>query len=175
LDCYNYFKEEIDDGSIVYLFGTDGGIFYQVAFDINLYANHLDRFPYLLQHGYGLGIYHSEGDAETSHKTSHTIKSILADFFCTQDAAAFLLYHCEHNDGKQAARNRLFEKWHNESKEEEKTYKYSLEVEINISEEETVKHYIGFISKDNNLNKNKAIEEFEQFSVDLINDGVNKQ
>jgi hypothetical protein len=81
LDCYNYFKEEIDDGSIVYLFGTDGGIFYQVAFDINLYSNHLDRFPYLLEHGYGLGIYPSEGDAKPSRKTSDTIKTILADFF----------------------------------------------------------------------------------------------
>ncbi len=174
MDCYNYFKEETDDGSIVYLFGTDGGVFYQVAFDINLYANHLDRFPFLLEHGYGLGIYPSQGDMKPSHKTSYTVKAILSDFF-NQDPVAFLLYHCEHNDGKQAIRNRLFDKWHNEAKEEEKTYKYSLEVEININEDEVVKHYIGFISKDNNVNKDKAIEEFEQFSADLINEGINKQ
>jgi Family of unknown function (DUF6169) len=174
LDCYDYFKEETDDGSIVYLFGTDSDIFYQISFDINLYSNHLDRFPFLLQHGYGLGIYPS-GSAKSSPKVSNTIKAILSEFFSNQDPEAFLLYHCEHNDGKQAARNRLFDKWHNESKDEEKTYKYSLEVEINISPEATVKHYIGFISKSENSNNETAIEEFEQFSVDLLNENINKQ
>jgi hypothetical protein len=174
LGCYDYFKEETEDGSIVYLFSTESDTFYTVSFDINLYANHLDRFPYLLEHGYGLGIYPNQDNSKPSIKTSITIKAILADFFSTHQKDAFLLYHCDYTDGKQEYRNRLFEKWHSECKDDEKTYKYSLEVEINVSEDEFVTHYIGFISKDDNENKDRAIEEFEQFSVDLINEGINK-
>lgn len=173
MDCYDYFKEQTDDGSVVYLFEAGEGVFYTITFDINLYANHLDRFPYLLQNGYGLSIYPQNGK-KSSPKTAVTIKAILADFLEAEDKEAFLLYHCDYKDGKQEARNKLFQSWYaQESKEKNEYYKYSLEVEIDMINE-VVTHYIGFISKIENKGKEKAIEEFEQFSVDLVKEGVAK-
>ncbi len=174
MECYDYFKEQIDDGSVVYLFDTGGASFFTVTFDINLYANHLDRFPYLLKNGYGLSIY-PEGEKISSPKISNTIKAILADFLDTEDKEAFLLYHCDYKDKKQAARNRLFQTWYLETKQKcDIYYKYSLEVEIDTGDDGKVKHYVGFISKDENKGKGEAIEEFEQFSVDLVKEGVAK-
>ena len=93
--------------------------------------------------------------------------------FLEEEPTAFLLYHCDFEDGKQALRNRLFDIWHAKSNHKGSIYKYGLEVEMKVSADRAAMHYIGFLCKAENPNIENAIK-FEQFSVDLVLDGSQK-
>ena len=165
--------EETEDGSLAYVFSSDAAHIYTITFDISLYAGHLERFPFLLKDGFGLGLFPNETAVKKDENIAETVMDIIFDFL-SNNPTSFLLYHCDYNDGKQKIRNRLFDIWHAKSNHVGAIYKYSLEVEIKMPDNQIVTHYIGFLCQKDNSNKANAIDEFEQFSVDLVGEGINK-
>ena len=155
---------------------TNNNIIYNISFDVSLYSNYLDSYPCLLQNGYGLGFFPDNIEAKSKKKfdplVSSTIESITVDFISSFGHDVFILYHCESNDGKQASRAKLFEKWYSNSAYIDKMFKHGLEVEIMTKDDGPIYHYIGFITQQTNKNIGNAIIELESFSVDLVN--VNK-
>lgn len=174
---YDFIKEELEDGTIGYLFLTDNNIIYTVSFNISIYADYLNDYPCLLQNGYGLGFF-PEYVTGKPDKCIHdpgissTIEEITHDFMSSYDDNVFILFHCDSIDGKQAFRHKLFDKWYNTSRYKNEMFKHGLEVEIKTEGGESILHYIGFITKSRNKNIVLAIEELERFSVQLINHSV---
>lgn len=131
-----------------------------------------------MQNGYGFGFFVDEGEKGTVKKFDErigdTIIDIAFDFISSQPDNTFLLYHCESNDGKQVHRHKLFDRWFNKCPHQDKICKQGLEVKINTDYGDIVNHYVGFITQAKNKDIDKATTELEQFSVDIVNENVNK-
>ena len=169
---YSYFKDTSSDGSIAYLFSTEDNIIYTIFFDAIMYTTYLDHFPNLLQNGFGIGISAEPKPLIKDSKVSKTIIEIIFDFFSNENKESIILYHCDYIDGKQHLRNRIFEGWHNMANIENRIFRYSLNVDI---PDANIIHYIGFLCIKNNEFKEDAINEFAEFSVDLVSTGSQKQ
>lgn len=137
---------------------------------MEIYADHLDRFPCLLQNGFGFSFFPDKLEPKIfDEKVSITVMKIALDFLSTQDDNVFLLYHCDASDGKQKARHTLYNKWYKYFEKKDSIVKQGLEVEIKLEDGTAVYHYIGFIAKSNNKEIETAKDELEEFAVDLIN------
>lgn len=169
---YSYYKNEIADNSIVYSFTTDFKRIYTVYFDGAMYADFLEFYPKLLEKGYGFGFYYEAYAEEDKKKFDDriyiTIHEIILDFFESTGTDVILLFHCDHKDKRQSGRNKLFDKWHSSSTNND-IVKIGLEVEI---KSEPVHHYIGFITKTQNPHIPIAIQELTSFSVDIVNENT---
>ena len=168
---YSYFKDTSSDGSIAYLFSTEDNIIYTISFDAIMYTTYLDHFPNLLQNGFGIGISAELKPSKKDFKVSKTIIEIIFDFISNENKDSIILYHCDYIDGEQRLRNRIFEGWHNIANVENRIFRYSLKVDI---PDANIIHYIGFLCINNNKFKEDAINEFAEFSVDLVSSSSQK-
>ena len=165
---YDYFQETDSDGSVGYVFVTKHNIIYTIAFDFTLYQRYLDNSPVLLGNSYGLGIYPEPSPSIQDSDVSITIIDIIRDFFFIAAKTSFILYHCDYKDGKQHLRDRIFRSWHKLANKDGAIFRYNLEVEIRDENNQGVKHYIGFICRDDNETRIEAEQEFTTFSVEFI-------
>lgn len=165
---YGYFQETDSEGSVAYVFITKHNIIYTIAFDFTLYQRYLDNSPVLLGNSYGLGIYPDPAPTVKDSAVSTTITRIIKDFFTNIDRTAFILYHCDYKDGKQHIRHRSFSGWHDAANLDGAYFKYNLELSICDETDEEVKHYIGFMCRSDNQDKDEAEKEFKSFSVEFV-------
>ncbi|SFD76602.1 hypothetical protein SAMN05518672_103133 [Chitinophaga sp. CF118] len=167
---YDFISEELEEGN-VYLFYTNLNKLYTVYFDPSEYADYLDKFPFLLSHGFGFGFYFEQISEKTKKgnddRVLPTIFEIGLDFLNENPTNTILLYHCDSKDKRQTYRHELFEDWY-KALPPEKVYMHSIEVKIAQPDGELISHYLGFITNASNPNIEKAILELEDFAMDLI-------
>lgn len=178
-DFYSYQQEETEDGSYNYTFITNNQIIYAILFNVSEYSDHLNSFPTLLENGFSFSVFRIEtvvGKDERKkfdHKISNTIFRIVSNHFKIAGSESVLLFYCDTADELQRCRHILFNKWYKESNLSEEFIKESLEVEI--LQDPPVKHYIGYLAKNNNPSLNLLQEEFNAFSMHMIGSKINPQ
>ncbi|MBD1394607.1 DUF6169 family protein [Mucilaginibacter glaciei] len=136
------------------------------------YTGYVNNYPLLLQKGYAFGFHKKKFNADSKNKNDElvasTIYKICLDFLQEQGIETVLLYHCDANDGKQACRNKLFNKWSDTIVKANTIVKHSIEVVIGDDTDNKKEMYLGFLT----LNENPLIEEikteFNDFSINLI-------
>lgn len=174
-DYYSYIVEELED-IVTYNFRASNNAVYSVYFSPNQYAGYLDNYPTLLHNGYAIGINRdsnvldSELDAQGKLLLKNTIDVIIADFMRDKNNDIVLLYHCEHNDGKQAYRDRKFDYWYNTSEASKALNKEGVILQENKPDGSVENYYMGYLTPNDNPNIEVVYSEFSDFAVNLTGD-----
>ena len=160
-NIYNFYKTETEDG-IDYFFCTTHGRTYTVSFDMSLYDCQVDKFPTLLEYGYGFLFKFEQSIPKDLNKkyddpfVRTTISAIISDFLST-NKDYFIVYECP--GYKQ---EKLFCDWSDPVKYPA-IFEYGIQLEITgVSMD-----YFGFISAKNNPHLTDVISEIETFFFSL--------
>ncbi len=164
---YSYLREEDEENSIFFQFITKDNNAYTVYFKIDDYTQYIDEFPLLLQKGYSFGIRRQKFSTQRKNFSDplvfSTIYRIVLDFFESNGNETILLYHCDHSDGKEVYRNKLFENWERKISHINALEKHSIEVQVGEKD-----FFLGFITLPNNPLIDDIKAEFEAFSFYII-------
>jgi hypothetical protein len=144
-----------------------------VYFDPDQYNDFVINYPTLLNCSYGFGFHPLSASVTESQKTDeklrNTVLKIILDFLENQKKEAVLLYHCDHSDGKQAARHRKFNQWHNCFPDNHRVIRETIELEKISQDGKSEKYYMGYITMKDNSNSISVKSEFENFAIELAN------
>ena len=141
--------------SDVLRFITDHGLVYEVGFT--------EDYTFMEENLYQFFISELTGNHYAPDpKIKSTIWAVLQEFFLQNENV--VIYICDTTDGKQAIRNRLFQKWYNEFEEKE-DYTFMT----GMAEYEGVSYFASAIAANSNPHLAEVKQAFEQF-VDQIHD-----
>lgn len=141
-------------------FRTDYGIDYIVTFD-------LDANPYFTAYWFNLS--NPNGTKSPSdNKIQETVICIIEEFFrCNPE---ILLYMCSTSDGHQEQRARLFLRWFNSSRQQQRYYIKSTDVKGENDESEmNYKEYVALIVQRTHPQLDKIIQLFDE-EIGMFND-----
>jgi hypothetical protein len=173
-DFYSFTVESLlDDDCILYAFKTSSGTLYNVYFRPNEYDKYVDNFPNLLTNYYGFGFFRLSRVVDTPEKDPKvfiTISKIITDFLSTQPLDVILLYHCDHVDGKQGGRERIFSRWYEASTHKQHIIKHSVHLLLNAPNETATSYYMGYLTATTNPLLKEIQSEFDLFVEYLIID-----
>ena len=130
-------------------FTTDFGVEYRVCFmeDYSIWTENAYQF---------LIINSSHKPSPNDMKLKGTIMTLIEAFFISNPH--ILLYICETGDDKQAARNRLFVRWFNDSSRKDEFYMQDVTISV-----EGVDNFAALIVQRNNSEFDSIVAEFNEF------------
>ena len=134
-------------------FMTDFSVEYRVSFmeDYSIWSE--DAYQFLINNN-------THKPSPNDSKLRDTIMTLIEAFFISNPH--ILLYICDTGDDKQAARNRLFVRWFNDSKHKGKFYLQ----DVTISDD-GIDNYAALIVQRNNPEFESIIAQFNEF-VELM-------
>jgi hypothetical protein len=142
-----------------YLFKTDYGILYAVDFE-------LDNNPYYTAYWFNLtNPEHSKSPGDI--KIPQTIICIIEEFFRLNPEV--LLYMCSTDNGQQAQRARLFLRWFNGYKQQQKYVIKATDVNSTDSKGKPSKDYVALIIQRTHPVLNEIIQRFDE-EIQMFND-----
>ena len=163
-----------DDGLISYVFMSSNGAYYSVYFNVKEYDQFTENYPNLFSNGYGLGIFRVTKPVNKIRKDIilfPTIEAILHDFISRAGKDVVLLFHCESSDGRQAARDKLFTFWFQNSEKKDGFIRDRFEA---VVQETDIKHFMGYITSINNPNIKSVQLEFDACAFNLMQDKISQ-
>ena len=173
-DFSSYSVEDLlDDNSVVYAFVTATGVVYNVYFRPNEYDRYIEHFPNLLDNYFGFGFFKLSKPAKVNirdEKIYITIARITASFISTQHKDTVLLYHCDHEDGRQKGREKVFSNWYKTSHHSTHLTKRTVELVLPDYNGVETCYYMGYLTAKDNTILDKVEAEFESFVEHLIID-----
>lgn len=130
-------------------FTTEYGVEYRVSFmeDYSIWPENAYQF---------LIINKNSKSSPSDKKLKDTIMAIIEAFFISNPY--ILLYICETGDRKQAARNRLFVRWFNDSKRQKEFYFRDVNIKA-----EGVDNFAAIIVQRSNPDIDTIISQFDEF------------
>lgn len=170
-DFYNYIVEEDENNVITYGFSTKSGALYYVYFDPNQYVEHIDKYPALLNAGFGFGFfrYGAQNHAKSDLKIANTISRIIIDFMNETSHDSVLLFHCDYGDNRQGSRDKLFETWYNNCDAKNEIIKKRIEVNRINDDGSITEFFLGCLISVKNKKANEVETQFDLFSENLTN------
>lgn len=131
------------------LFTTDYGVEYRVSFmeDYSIWSE--NAYQFLINKRNRIA---SPGDP----KLKDTVLAIVDAFFISNPS--ILLYICETGDDKQAARNRLFVRWFNDSQRQQDLYFRDVTIQA-----DGIDNYAAIIVQRNNPEFDTIVSQFDEF------------
>lgn len=173
MEYYSFSVDESSDGEHHYTFLSKDCV-YTVVFNPSQYIKYIETFPALLDFGIGLSFFQFRHD-ETSKKrkdpkVGNTICKILIQYLESQEVDSILLYHCDHTDGKQKGRSKLFSGWHEAFDKDNAIVKHEVCVVEEGKAGEIKEYFIGYLALSNNPRLKDASLEFDKFSATLIDE-----
>lgn len=171
MSFYSYLQEEDDNDLITYSFRTAKGSLYYVYFNPYEYNNYTHQYPYLLRLGFGFGFfrtYRATTDRLPDPIVGLTISRIVMDFIEEKGNDVVLLYHCDHTDGKQKGRDKIFVEWHNLSGNKNKITMNRVQITREDTNGKKTELFIGYLTPTRNPNMSEVEEEFSLFGANII-------
>lgn len=168
-DFYSYIQEEDDKDVISYSFLTSHGSLYYVYFDPYQYTEHTEKYPNLLNFGYGFGFHRISRQKEWVYdsKIGETISKIVFDFIEEYGNRVVLLYHCDFADKKQKGRDKIFHNWYENSKIKESIIKERIKINQVDNNGKEVDFFLGYLTARKNDKYKEVGNEFSIFAEAL--------
>lgn len=171
MSFYSYLQEEDDNDLITYSFRTSKGSLYYVYFNPYEYNTYTQQYPCLFKLGFGFGFFRtfkSANDKLPDPIVGLTISRIVTDFIEEKGNDVVLLYHCDHSDGKQKGRDKIFTDWYNESGSENEIIMNRVQITREDTAGNKTELFIGYLTPATNANKLEVEEEFSLFGANII-------
>lgn len=169
-DFYSYLQEEDDNDIVAYSFKTVNGSLYYVYFDPYEYNGYTEVYPNLLNLGFGLGFSRaskSQNDNNSDPRVGVTISKIVSDFIEEKGTEVVLLFHCDHSDGKQKGRDKIFLKWYQVYNSNNSVLMRRMQVNGTDARGNEMQLFLGYLTPVNNPHLIAVGEEFDHFAEQL--------
>ena len=175
MDFYSY-ELSIEDGdSYRYVFYTELQLTYIVAlYPSEQYNPKVADFKYLYTKSKALLLVCADDPTPKGNKGGKfgcTVCTIIHDFLKNEQPDFSLIFHCDDEDGKHAARSRLFDQWKKNHTEEFDIEMKCIEIDLTDENGGVKKTYLGIINNSDLEYKDELYEEFKELSTQLTASG----